>query len=266
MPAEPCARWALTLSLMCTATVAYSATDWVGRFPAGASGWPEPWRVQQLDERIASTRYEPRTWDGVAAVEAVAERSMALLGRPLDVDLEATPHLCWLWRVDAPLAAADMTTKAGDDYAARVYVSFKVAPEALGFGTRAKLALARSIYGDQVPDAALNYVWDNRQPVGTFMPNAYTDRTRMIVLRSGAGDAGAWVMERRDVAADFKRAFGDVPAQLTGLALASDTDNTGERAHAGFAEFRFVSAEETCSAPDSGTKRDDRAPPDRSDE
>ena len=73
-------------------------------------------------------------------------------------------------------------------------------------------------------------------------------------------------MERRDVAADFKRAFGDVPAQLTGLALASDTDNTGERAHAGFAAFRFVSAGETCSAPDSGTKRDDRAPPDRSDE
>ena len=31
---------------------------------------------------------------------------MALLGRPLDVDLEATPQLCWLWRVDAPLATA----------------------------------------------------------------------------------------------------------------------------------------------------------------
>lgn len=72
-------------------------------------------------------QYALKFWDGVVAVEAVAERSMALLGRPLDVDLEATPQLCWLWRVDAPLATADM------------------------------------------------------------MPNAYTDRTRMIVLRSGAG-------------------------------------------------------------------------------
>lgn len=249
MPAHRCARWALALSLMCTATVAQAATVWVGRFPAGASGLPEPWRVQQLDERIVPTVYARKTWDGVDAIEAVAERSMALLGRPLEVDLEVTPHLCWLWRVDAPLVTADMTTKAGDDYAARVYVSFKVEPGALGIGTRAKLALARSIYGDEVPDAALNYVWDNRQPVGTLMPNAYTDRTRMIVLRSGAGDAGGWVVERRDVAQDFKRAFGDLPAQLGGIALASDTDNTGERARAGFAEFRFVSRDEDCVRP-----------------
>ena len=103
-----------------------------------------------------------------------------------------------------------------------------------------------------MPDAALNYVWDNRQPVGTSMPNAYTDRTRMIVLRSGTGDAGGWVIERRDVADDFKRAFGEVPAQLSGIALASDTDNTGERARAGFAEFRFVSQDEPCVPPDTG--------------
>ena len=82
------------------------------------------------------------------------------------------------------------------------------------------------------------------------MPNAYTDRTRMIVLRSGAGDAGGWVMERRDVAEDFERAFGALPAQLSGIALASDTDNTGESARAGFAEFRFVSREEECVPPD----------------
>jgi hypothetical protein len=252
MPADTCASRALALSLMCSATVGHAATEWVGRFPAGASDLPEPWRVQQIDERIAPTQYALETWDGVTAVEAVAERSMALLGRNLAIDLEATPHLCWLWRVDAPLATADMRTKAGDDYAARVYLSFRIAPEALGLGTRAKLALARSIYGDQVPDAALNYVWDNRQPVGTMMPNAYTDRTQMIVLRSGAGDAGGWVMERRDVADDFKRAFGEVPAQLTGLALASDTDNTGERARAGFAEFRFVSRDEACAPPDPG--------------
>jgi len=66
------------------------------------------------------------------------------------------------------------------------------------------------------------------------------------------------------VAEDFKRAFGDLPAQLGGIALASDTDNTGERARAGFAEFRFVSRDETCAAPDPATKRDDRVAPDRS--
>ncbi|MBM3535796.1 MAG: DUF3047 domain-containing protein, partial [Alphaproteobacteria bacterium] len=69
---------------------------------------------------------------------------------------------------------------------------------------------------------------------------------RMLVLRSGAADAGRWVEERRDVAADFRAAFGHAPLRLTGLALASDTDNTGEEARAGFADFRFVGPREAC--------------------
>jgi hypothetical protein len=93
---------------------------------------------------------------------------MALLGRTVAVDLKKTPILCWQWRIDAPVASADMNKKSGDDYAARVYLTFTVPPEQLGFATRTKLSLARSIYGNQVPDAAINYVWDNKQPVGTL--------------------------------------------------------------------------------------------------
>ena len=244
------ACWATSLLMLLAAPGALSAPVWVGRFAAGEGSPPAPWRIQRLDEQVPTTRYTLREWDGVPAVEAHAERSMALLGRALDVDLAITPDLCWLWRVDAPVAEADMSRKSGDDYAARVYLTFAVAPEALGFGTRVKLALARSIYGDQVPDAALNYVWDNRHAIGTLRDNAYTDRTRMLVLRSGAQDAGRWVLERRNVAEDFKLAFGNLPATLNGLALASDTDNTGGVAHAGFAQFRFVADTDECGVPD----------------
>lgn len=94
----------------------------------------------------------------------------------------------------------------------------------------------------------MNYVWDNTHPVGTWQANAYTERARMRVLRSGAGDAGRWVDERRDVGADFLRAFGHAPRRLSGLAVASDTDNTGEKAHAGFADFAFVERQAACPA------------------
>jgi hypothetical protein len=218
---------------------------WVGRFPESGA-IPAPWQVEHLNKDFASTRYGLRVWDGVPAVEAHAEKSMALLARPVDVDLARTPILCWRWRVDAPLKTADMTTKAGDDYAARVYLSFEVPPQTLGLGTRLALKLARALRGPQVPDAAVNYVWDNTHPIGTWQANAYTDRARMQVLRSGAADAGRWVTERRDVTADFSQAFGHAPRRLTGLALASDTDNTGESAHAGFAEFAFVEREAAC--------------------
>jgi hypothetical protein len=218
---------------------------WVGRFAAGGEIAP-PWQVEQLNKDIPPTRYRLRQWDGVQAVEAHAVKSMALLARPLEIDLVRTPILCWRWRVDAPLKSADMTTKAGDDYAARVYLSFAVPPDTLGLGTRIALGVARTLRGNQVPDAAINYVWDNRQPIGTWQPNTYTDRARMLVLRTGAADAGRWVVERRDVGADFHKAFGHAPLRLTGLAIATDTDNTGEEARAGFADFRFVDNETAC--------------------
>jgi len=222
---------------------------WVGRFSESDAAVPVPWKIERLSEKFPPTRYTLRRWDGVVGIEAHAKKSMALFGRPVTVDLKKTPFLCWQWRIDAPLASADLSTKAGDDYAARVYLTFTLPPDELGFGTRAKLALARSIYGDQVPDAALNYVWDNKHPVGTLQDNAYTDRTRMLVRRSGASQAGGWVQGRRDIGKDFQRAFPGSKGQLTGLAIASDTDNTGEEAHAGFADFRFVASEQECPVP-----------------
>lgn len=237
-----------TVCLLCLGIFQSACADqvWVGRFSETDTALPIPWKIEHLDQRVAPTQYAVRKWDGVVAIEAKAKKSMALLGRNLTVDLKKTPILCWQWRIDAPVASADMTRKSGDDYAARVYLTFAVPPDQLSFATRTKLHLARSIFGNQVPDAALNYIWDNRHPVGTLQDNAYTNRARMLVLRSGAGQAGTWVQERRNIQADFHRAFGEVTGELRGLAIASDTDNTGEEAHAGFADFRFVDTEDAC--------------------
>lgn len=218
----------------------------VGDFATGGEAPPAPWQVVQIDTRVPATRYRLRHWDGRAAVEARANASMALLARPLSIDLQATPVLCWLWRVDAVLQQADLGRKAGDDYAARVYVAFDLPAESLGLGLRMKLALGRSLYGALVPDAAVNYVWDNRQPVGTRAFNAYTDRTAMVVQRSGATQAGRWVSERVNVLDDARLAFGPLPFKASLLAVASDTDNTGEQARAGFAQLHFVGADAPC--------------------
>jgi len=218
---------------------------WVGVFER--EGVPEaPWSVVQMNRKVPPTRYRVARMDGVLGVEAVSEKSMALLARPVTVDFSQTPVLCWRWRVEAPVAAADMRRKAGDDYAARVYVAFDMPREALSASTRLKLGLARRIYGAEVPDAALSYVWDNRNPVGTAQKSSYTGRAQLIVAESGTARAGQWVRERHDVAADFAAAFDGAPGQAVQVALGSDTDNTGSSARAGFADLHFVGRGQAC--------------------
>lgn len=222
-----------------------AAPVWVGQFTTPGKP-PAPWRVVQFDRKVKPTAYRVAVVDEVVAVEAVAVGSMALLARPLTVDLKATPMLCWRWQVDLPVAKADLRRKDGDDYAARIYVSFDLPDSALSRGTKFKLGIARRLFGADVPDAALNYVWDNRNPVGTIRPSPYTDRARLIVAQTGAAQAGRWVSERRDVAADFARSFGDVPGRATQIAIASDTDNTKSAARAAFADLHFVGRDQPC--------------------
>lgn len=238
---------------------ACAAPVWVGHVSVAPSATPglvpTPWRVVRFNPRVAPTQYQSRLWDGVAAIEARADASMALLARPLDLDLGATPMLCWRWRVERVLQGADISTKQGDDYAARIYVAFSVASEAMSLAMRGQLALARTVYGEQFPDAALNYVWDNHALVGTRRANAYTDRNQMIVQRSGAELAGQWVTERVNVLADAVKSFGTDRLRAVTLAVATDTDNTGEQAHSGFADLHFVSAQEPCAFAAAATAR-----------
>jgi hypothetical protein len=216
---------------------------WVGRFDAGLG----PWQEVFLSSGLRPNTFRVRAWDGAAAVEVLSDASMSLLARPVVMNMNATPVLCWRWRIKATISQADMRRKDGDDYAARVYVSFKLPESSMGFGLRAKLALARAIYGKDLPDAAINYVWDNLQPKGTERANAYTDRAQMLVLRSGDADAGRWVWERRNVKQDVVRLFGE-GARVVQLALTADTDNTLQSAQAGFADFHFVPATSPCEA------------------
>lgn len=129
------------------------------------------------------------------------------------------------------------------------YISPSLPKETLSLADKAALAIARGIFGSHVPDGAINYVWDNVHPIGTRMPNAYTSRAQMVVLQSGNSQSGKWTAERVNVLNDLHRTFGTASGKLKLLAIASDSDNTKEKARAGFAEIAFVKPEENCPTP-----------------
>jgi len=208
----------------------------VPAFSAASPGvmLPAPWRFQAL-RRVQPADVRLVADEGRTVLQVRTEGAFGGAAIRLQI---AAPVLSWRWKVDRVLDTARLGTREGDDFAARVYVSFEIPMDELTFGERMRLRIARLFYGD-VPSAAICYVWDNRAPPGTSTWSPYGERVRLVVLRSGPGSAGRWEEERRDVAADFRAAFGrDAPA-VTGIAAGNDTDQTAERATAWFGDFRI---------------------------
>ena len=211
---------------------------------ATGSELPPPWRIVTLPKIPAHTRYAVEESDGRRAVHAEAEASYANVVHPINADISATPILRFAWRVDRFPANSDVTTKAGDDLAAKVCVLYDVPLDQLAFIDRTKVQLGRRLFDPQLPAATVCYIWDRTLPVGRWVDNAYTNRVRMLVLRSGAnGEEGRWLDERRDLRADFREAFPKEAAarfpNVAALAFATDADNTKSRASAWFGDIKL---------------------------
>jgi hypothetical protein len=214
---------------------------------SGATGTelPVPWRIVSLPKIPLHTRYVIAENEGRKAVRAEADASYANVVHALNADVSGTPILTFAWRVDRFPAKSDLTTKAGDDLAAKVCVLFDVPLERLSFLDRTKVQLGRHLFDPQLPPATICYVWDRTLPVGRWINNAYTDRVRFLVLRSGSnGELDRWFDERRDLRADFTQAFPAEAAaglpRVAALAFATDADNTKSRASAWFGDLALV--------------------------
>ena len=80
------------------------------------------------------------------------------------------------------------------------------------------------------------YVWDAAGPAGRSFPNPYTPRVRTIVVEGGRARLGQWLAYERDIVADYRAAFGEDPPPISGVAIMTDADNTGDRASAWFGD------------------------------
>ncbi len=179
---------------------------------------------------------------GITVLKVDSDNSAGGVTMPFKVDPAKMPILNWRWKVNRVLERGDINTKDGDDFAARVYVFFDVPLASLSFSERTKIRLARLVSGSDVPTAAICYVWDKNANVGFENFSPYTGRVRKIVVQSGGAHVNQWMMEMRDVAADFRRAFGTAPPHIIGVAIGSDTDQTHEKVTAWFGDVSFTKA------------------------
>jgi len=213
----------------------------IGAFSALQAGTalPHNWQPLGVSRTKPRTRYTLVDDNGVTVVRADAVASVAALSRSLRVNLAQYPMLRWRWKVSNTLNMSDIHSKDGDDYPARVYVMFDYPLEKLSFTDRAKLRLARVLHDPNLPTATLCYVWDGKAPAGTIVPSSYTNLVRLIVVESGASRVNQWLAVERDVAADFKAAFGVGAPPVSAIAIATDTDNTSESVVAFYGDISF---------------------------
>jgi hypothetical protein len=207
------------------------------RKPGGAL--PPPYRHYTFPGQSRHTQYALVEDEGRTVLRATAQGSASGIIRELRVEPRSHPVLAWRWKALRILERSDLSSRSGDDFPARLYVTFELDPERLSAGERIQLQLARLIYGPDVPAAALCYVWDSRAAPGTFAASAYTDRVRLVVVDSGAANLGRWVRHERNVIEDFARAFGGAPPAVNGVIVSTDTDNTGEAAESFYGDVEF---------------------------
>ena len=213
----------------------------VGRFSAETpgDGPPVDWKPLTFKKIERHTRYRLVPLDGDVVVEAVSTAGASGLTREIRIDPQEFPIVEWRWRVSNLLTKGDPTRKDGDDYPARLYITFAYDPGRLGFLDKARYETAKLLYGAYPPHAGINYIWEGRVPKDTILPNAYTDRVRMVVVESGPGRLQQWVRVERNIVEDYRKAFGEEPPMISGVAIMTDTDNTGESVTAHYGDIRF---------------------------
>lgn len=223
---------ALVLVLASAASALAAEPLLLGGFtpPADPAAPPPGWEALTFPRVPRQTRYAVVRDGDNWVLRAESDGSASGLYRPLDLDPRVYRTLSWRWKVEGVLARSDPRRREGDDYAARVYVAFRYDPDAATVWQRAGYGAYRLLYGRYPPGVVLNYVWESRLPAGTVLDSTYTDRVKIIVARSGDAEAGRWVFETRDIYADFRRIVGGEPPRIAGIALMTDTDDTGERA------------------------------------
>jgi len=216
----------------------------LGKFSEARPGGPFPpgWKPLNFKKIKKHTAYSLVQDGDTVAVKAVSRQSSSGLTRRITIDPKEYPVVQWKWKVENILKKGDVTKKAGDDYPARLYITFAYDSNKVGFFGKVKYEAIRLIYGEYPPLGAISYIWESRSPKGTRVPSPFTSQLQMFVVESGKARLHQWMTEERNVYEDYKEAFGREPPRISGVAIMVDTDNTGESATAYFGDITFKKA------------------------
>jgi hypothetical protein len=194
--------------------------DW-SRAAIGAKGIPPDWDAQKWGSPAYDFAIVENDGHKVLHLRSQNEGSTIRRNIKGKVNLKETPILEWRWKVVTLPRGGDSRKKETDDQAAQVYVGWPRFPEA-------------------VRSRIIGYVWDTTAPAGTIVKSEKTGTVTYVIVRSGTADLGKWILERRNVAEDFHRIYGEAPESPGGVSVAIDSNDTNSSAESYLGTILFT--------------------------
>ena len=175
--------------------------------------WTEPFNLLDLHRWrdisvTGQTRYAAVTLDGRPCLRAQSQAGASILVSTVRFDPHLYPWLSWDWRVDQFIAKEALDRTEGSDASARVYVYFHT--KGLPWQKR-----------------NLDYVWSSVLPVETLLTSPFSAESKILVAESGTDAVGRWRSIRRNLEADYRKAFGTDAPRVLAIGIMTDTDSTG---------------------------------------
>ncbi|WP_430869481.1 DUF3047 domain-containing protein [Cupriavidus basilensis] len=201
----------------------------------GGRGEPLGWQPWTVNRNKIPTRYSLAEVDKRIVLHAEADSSASGLYVPLVG--RAPGMLNWTWKTRDVIRSADNAQAPREDSPLRIFVAFDGDKGSLSLKDQLMYEMARLTTGREMPYATLMYIWGGRKPEGSVLSNPHTGRVRMIVVDSGTRHTNEWRCHRRDLRADYRKAFGTDPGQVVAVGIMTDTDNTKSRAESWYGDI-----------------------------
>lgn len=199
------------------------------------SGW-RPWILKNVERRTVYSLVED---SGVTVVKAAADASASGIRHDIRIDAVAYPIVQWRWKAGNAIDGADISRKEANDAPCRVYIAFAYDIGKIGLAERIKYAAAKIIYSENLPLRAIAYTWAGKTPKGTIVPMPYTRWFMQVVVENTSSPLNEWITEERNVLEDYRKAFGEDPGDVTGVAIMTNTDNLLGKATGWYGDIIF---------------------------
>ena len=209
----------------------------LGAFSEETITLPESWSPLTFGSIEEYTSYTLVDDDNTKVIKAESDESASGLTKKISFNPKEYPYLSWRWKVNKSIPGTDVTSKSGDDYAARIYVMFKYDLKDLPEDEQSSISWYKFFNGELPPLATLNYIWANKMAIGNIISSPYTDRVKMVILKNKDSSLQEWHVEERNIYEDYKKAFGEEPKGVISIAIMTDTDNTNAMAETYFGDI-----------------------------